>query len=190
MEINEALSQLDHGNDDQWTNDGLPQIAVIKQITGASKVTRKMITDAAPDFKRIVPNASTGEQNTASPSQTDAQESSENEPQAVTTAVASGEPVKDVKSRYDALSEQILEMQTERNLLDEEIAKLTKEQQRLQPWVKPEGYDADEDQANRMHYIHQQNKMRMAQALGVQLSELTDDKPEKTPLDKHLQNRT
>lgn len=51
MDIKEALEQLNHEDDDSWTEDGLPKVEVVRKITG-SDVTRREITDAAPGFRR------------------------------------------------------------------------------------------------------------------------------------------
>lgn len=54
MEIKEALSKLDHDDDDAWTGDGLPRIDVIVRMTGVKDIKRQDITDADPKFQRGV----------------------------------------------------------------------------------------------------------------------------------------
>lgn len=56
MDIKQALAQLDPANDSQWTSDGLPVIAVVSDLVGV-KVTRKQITEAAPEFIRETASA-------------------------------------------------------------------------------------------------------------------------------------
>lgn len=51
MKLEEALRSLDHTNDDHWTSDGLPRVDVVVSMTHQG-VTRKTITDIAPDFNR------------------------------------------------------------------------------------------------------------------------------------------
>lgn len=51
MNIQEAITQLDHANDEHWTADGSPRTDAVSAILGA-KVTRQEITDAAPQFMR------------------------------------------------------------------------------------------------------------------------------------------
>lgn len=51
MNINEALSQLDPTNDDHWTNDGLPRLDAVSELTG-SQVKRAEVTNANPTFSR------------------------------------------------------------------------------------------------------------------------------------------
>lgn len=47
MELKEAILSLDPKKDEVWTENGLPKIEVIKELTGKS-FSRKEITDAAP----------------------------------------------------------------------------------------------------------------------------------------------
>lgn len=49
--IKEALAKLDTAKDDDWTPGGLPNLARVKELTGAD-VTRKEIADAVPGFNR------------------------------------------------------------------------------------------------------------------------------------------
>lgn len=50
-EIKSALGLLDGANDGHWTDAGLPRVEAIADLTGKA-VTRKAITEAAPDAKR------------------------------------------------------------------------------------------------------------------------------------------
>ncbi|PIX38129.1 MAG: hypothetical protein COZ56_21320 [Armatimonadetes bacterium CG_4_8_14_3_um_filter_58_9] len=50
-EILEAVMGLSPANDDHWTTDGLPRLDAVENLLGAS-VTRKQVTNAAPDFNR------------------------------------------------------------------------------------------------------------------------------------------
>lgn len=52
MEIKEALEQLDHNKDDQWTGDGLPLVSVVSELVGDKSLTRAQITAADPSFIR------------------------------------------------------------------------------------------------------------------------------------------
>lgn len=51
MDIKTALNQLDPLDDEQWTTDGAPRVDAVAKILG-TEVTRKQITDAAPDLTR------------------------------------------------------------------------------------------------------------------------------------------
>lgn len=50
-EIQEALLGLEPGNSEHWTTDGLPRLDAVENLLGAS-VTRKQVTNAAPDYNR------------------------------------------------------------------------------------------------------------------------------------------
>jgi hypothetical protein len=50
-EIHEALLGLEPGNNEHWTADGLPRLDAVENLLGAS-VTRKQVTNAAPDYNR------------------------------------------------------------------------------------------------------------------------------------------
>ena len=52
-EILEALLGLLPDNDEHWTADGLPRLDAVENLLGAS-VTRKQLTNAAPDFNRAM----------------------------------------------------------------------------------------------------------------------------------------
>lgn len=50
--ISEALEQLDHTNDDHWTNAGKPDMKAVEALVGDSSIKRKDVESVAPDFKR------------------------------------------------------------------------------------------------------------------------------------------
>lgn len=52
-EIVAAIAELDNGNDEHWTQAGLPQVNAVAELTGKT-VTRAAIDAAAPDAKRVV----------------------------------------------------------------------------------------------------------------------------------------
>lgn len=52
MDLATALRTLDFTNDDHWTSDGLPRMDVIAELTEDSTLTRKAVTEFAPDFSR------------------------------------------------------------------------------------------------------------------------------------------
>lgn len=71
MKINEALRKLDVENDQHWTADGMPKMGVVEELVGDKSITRKDVTNAAPDFNReairtqMQEQASNSEQGTA-----------------------------------------------------------------------------------------------------------------------------
>lgn len=52
MTLAEAIAALDPANDDHWTADGLPRMDAIMELTGDPSITRKHVTDAAPQLTR------------------------------------------------------------------------------------------------------------------------------------------
>lgn len=64
--IVETLLKLDPKNDNQWTQEGLPKVDVLKFLSGGETWTREQITEAAPGFTRsnhIIGDGSNGESN-------------------------------------------------------------------------------------------------------------------------------
>lgn len=53
--IVEALQKLDTANDNQWTQEGLPKIEILKFLMGGEVITREQINEAAPGFTRANP---------------------------------------------------------------------------------------------------------------------------------------
>ena len=94
-EILEALLGLSPGNDEHWTADGLPRLDAVENLLGAS-VTRKQLTNAAPDFNRALAQSVVDEaasQGDTEPSDTDktqpdADPQSPEDPGATDTATA------------------------------------------------------------------------------------------------------
>src|SRR5450759_4694930 len=53
-QILEALSKLDHTNNDMWTDDGLPRTSAVQKLVGDTTIKRGDIQAAAPDFARKI----------------------------------------------------------------------------------------------------------------------------------------
>lgn len=47
-----ALSKLDPSDPTQWTQQGLPTLEIVRELTGIQDLKRAQITDAAPSFTR------------------------------------------------------------------------------------------------------------------------------------------
>lgn len=54
MNLRVALSELNPGDDDHWTAQGLPLIEKLKELTGDDTLNRKIITEQFPTFVRGV----------------------------------------------------------------------------------------------------------------------------------------
>lgn len=52
MQLEQALTLLDPANDDHWTHDGLPLVDVLRDLTDDQSLSRKTITNSAPDLTR------------------------------------------------------------------------------------------------------------------------------------------
>lgn len=78
-EILEAVLALDASNDEHWTADGMPRLDAVENLLGGN-VTRKSVTNAAPDFTRtaavarVVAEQSPGEPDEASSATADVTE--------------------------------------------------------------------------------------------------------------------
>lgn len=51
MDIRSVLNRLDPGNDDHWTNAGLPAVGAVSELAGDA-VTRQQIAEAYPGYDR------------------------------------------------------------------------------------------------------------------------------------------
>jgi hypothetical protein len=58
-DIIKALTQLDSGNDEHWTDDGLPRVDVVQRLLKDPDVRRKDINEAQPGFSRADPKQTT-----------------------------------------------------------------------------------------------------------------------------------
>ncbi len=80
-EILEAVMGLQPGNDEHWTTDGLPRLDAVENLLGAS-VTRKQLTNAAPDFNRAMAQSVVDEaEEQGNASQPDADEADQSQDQ-------------------------------------------------------------------------------------------------------------
>lgn len=52
-----AIESLDPGNDNHWTQDGKPAMAMVERLYGAADITRADVSAAAPGYNREVAQA-------------------------------------------------------------------------------------------------------------------------------------
>ena len=57
LKVQSALAQLDHSNDDHWTDDGLPKTSVVQTVAKDTTIKRADITAARPGFDRATAKA-------------------------------------------------------------------------------------------------------------------------------------
>lgn len=139
MDLKQTLKLLEHNNDEHWTTEGLPVIAVVSALLGR-QVTRKEITEMDPTFSR--------------------QTSVEEEQDIVEEAQ---DPLKLV-AKYDqdiaALDRTIKDCRLE-------VERLTREREILREEIRNE-YDYKSDQERRMDHIKKGNARRYADAMARQ----------------------
>lgn len=51
-QIKAALAELDHEDDEHWTNDGKPAMKAVEAILGRTDITRAQVTAADPELRR------------------------------------------------------------------------------------------------------------------------------------------
>lgn len=152
VDITSALEQLNLEDDSQWTSDGLPKIDVMRELTGDKDLTRKQLTEAAPQFTR----------DTAS---------KEPEPEQDIEA----NPTDLIKS----LDVKIADLMVQRDDIDNEINKLSIERDSFQE-TKFRDSSSKAGMQGRLDYIAQQNKTREEKALrgrrflesGIRISDI------------------
>jgi len=65
--ILEALGALEPENDECWTTQGLPRIDIVRTLADDEAITRRMITEAAPEFTRDNPEIPLDDEETEQP---------------------------------------------------------------------------------------------------------------------------
>lgn len=128
MEIVTALNKLEHGNDIHWTGEGLPRLDVVSGLVG-SKVTRKDITDAVPNFVRQVADEEDSEAEPGSPTALAETEGGGDSPGQISVLDM---PIADVLSSHeltleaiDVLSEMNGDLLRERDLINKELQQVS-----------------------------------------------------------------
>ncbi len=183
MNLSEAIRSLDPKNDEHWTENGLPQLAVLKELTG-KHVSRKEATDAEPLVTRG--RLLGGENTTIRPPEADISQNPE-----VEVGKKSEEdeaPVESEPEKVDveALDEEIAEYSKAIHDLDEEINAL--QRVRVDLVAKRDACITKKDDAQRVnpnaalqHYFATRAKVR---------EELLTRRPgEPSDLDRRLMTR-
>lgn len=124
MDLKTAIASLDPTNDAHWTESGLPQLAALKELTGAS-YSRKEVTDAAPlvTRERLLAAANTEVQ----PPSADLSANPDVKVDAAAEAPAEApvDSLEEVKARIVELEAEAGEIDKEAATLFAEITKLT-----------------------------------------------------------------
>lgn len=214
-----ALKKLDPTNDDHWTSDGAPRMDAVHAVAEDESITRKQVTDAWPEFNREVAAAQDveepkeGNAPEEKPSETEAEKPKEAEASQEGEKQASEEDPKEgekqasetehaehrrvvqldkVQEEYEALSEEIVELQAQVRALQEKLKVKNHQLTMLAPLVKTPGYDHREDQKARMDYIKSQtrNRAERAGSAAEVLSKLNLANVGKSPLDQAMARKT
>lgn len=138
MDIKEALIQLDPEMNEQWTEDGLPLVDSVKELTGNEELTRQDITDADPTFNRDLARSRPIKNSGGEPPT----------PPGLDDSVTKRE-----------LDDQINELGVELTEIQNHIALLTKERNRIQQ-KEFNDRSAASDTLGRMKYIRSQSDLR------------------------------
>ncbi len=148
MDLKEALQLLEFDNENHWTSDGLPVVAVVSEILDRT-VTRKEITEADPSFTRatLAPKDESVEAPEAS------EEELEERP--------------DPRELLETADRELAVLEAELKTLQGRVRDKVAERQELDRQVTEE-YDFKTDQDRRMAHIRAGNERRHKLALERQ----------------------
>lgn len=161
MNIAEILSMLDPDNDEQWTSDGLPKVAVVRVIAGDDDIQRADIVEAAPEFNRDVALT------TQSP----------DEPEVDDEGRDDVEPEVDNRSLEEKLADELTALQLEMADITKAQATLDEERKVLAKKIGYVGGQLDKErsrapvQSGIQQYLESQNKMREDKAARIKAFE-------------------
>lgn len=173
QEIKEALDVLDHEDDSQWTKDGLPVLDVVRDLVGNVEITRKDVTEAAPEFRR---------KKDESPPETETETETETVPEDVRLAAE----IAEVDGQIQDLQEEIAQVQSKLDALSRKRDGLQESLYRTR--------DVASDVSARIAYINSQKKLREDKAAranqflsrGVRSSDLDP----RSPIDRSMSRKT
>lgn len=180
--IQTALAELDHSNDDLWTDDGAPKVDAVAGILGRP-VSRADIIAAAPKFVR-------GSDAPVDPMKHLRQP----EPEEPKPSTDPHERARLEQARDETLVEMDREVQAATDALEKAKKALDAANARRDEYLTqvPEGFDHNSDQAARMAIIHRNQEERAAKVLrsrdalkGVDPKDLDP----RTPLDRAYASR-
>lgn len=166
MNIAEILSMLDPDNDEQWTSDGLPKVAVVRVIAGDDDIQRADIVEAAPEFNRDVALTT---QSTQSPDEPEIVDEGRDDDDV--------EPEVDNRSLEEKLAEELTALQLEMADITKAQATLDEERKVLAKKIGYVGGQLDKErsrapvQSGIQQYLESQNKMREDKAARIKAFE-------------------
>lgn len=168
MDLKEAIASLDARNDDHWTEQGLPRMEVIRELTG-THYSRKEITEAAPMVTRE--RLLNGE-NTAVGDDPVAEDAEVKLTKPEATPEPSNDRSKELQAKLEKAEQDLYKAQQAADAANNEVArleayrdKLVTDLDNLLPKANP--------MLDIMAYLESQKKMREERAqMGRQLSQL------------------
>ncbi len=173
MKITDALAKLDVENDEHWTTEGAPLVAVVSEIAGR-EVKRSEITEAAPQFSRSSPKLEPDPDPETDPASA---------PPPEPPAPPKGTPRSEGEARYLELDEKIAALKEERDEIDNRMQVLAAEQRKLARFApKGHNYDHKADQKARLDFIASQQEQRAARFAGVKVDP-------RSPIDQAMARR-
>lgn len=156
-DIKDMLSMLDPQLEEHWTADGLPRVDIIQEIAGGGiDATRKVITDAWPEFNR--------ELATTLLSLPD-EDQQDTEKGATKVEVEKRSRLEDAKVARTQAESRLNNLLNERKELSEEIDKAQQDIGRLNTFIDIHTPHNDNQNAIR-EYIDSQNNLRESRASG------------------------
>ncbi len=152
MDLKEALQKLEYGNDEHWTVEGAPALAILNDLVGR-KVTRQEVVDADPSFTRA----------SLAPADPDVAQVGEDEEIVETHE----EREATAQERLDAVDKEIERVSIELSELQSVHRQLVAKRKALAERFSVE-YDPKRDQERRMALIKKNNERRRNEALARQ----------------------
>lgn len=202
-QIKAALDRLDPANHDHWTNTSAPRMDVLQDFTGDPQLTRKQVTQVAPNFSRDTagkqlpdsPGVSEAtEQGTVSPplveqapSETD--ETDDREDQVDDAPTSEEGELTDLLAKADAELAQAEEFLNSRR---KEVEKIRERRDQLVQ-QRDRAKTPHDDQVERMRFIRSQAEARAARAgeaaLAKRMTLEAKGLASSSPLDQSMSSR-
>lgn len=186
MNLIEAIKSLNPNDDTVWTEDGLPSLSVIKDLTGKN-YSRKQITDALPNYTRAVATngPATPDPDAGKPDSADPEVEKKPEPDAVQVMPAVDEAVAKQKA-LDKAKAELANAERELSRMDEQINSLQARRNDVQAAADQAIRDIDNLTPKTSHV----EALAMARAASRQQrildAEQATEAPVKSPIDEAL----
>jgi TolA-binding protein len=166
--ILQALGLLDPTNDDHWTEDGLPRVDVVKELTGLKDIKRGDITGLAPELTRDSVRAAAVVVHLMSPPDTtppaDVAARNELEQGAMEGDTLDGVEEDTLEARLQDVEKRIAARQDHINAETRILQRLADERDELIQLLDPGTGNHRQNQENIMAFLQRQHQNRMQKA--------------------------